>query len=135
MSMLTMNPTEESRAGFIIDIEILRVWRNVGNDKDFCETGLTVEVTAREQERIAVQVVEHIAMLEAAPELFKDKHILTIVGIKGVLIIRHTVTILIAVLFHHGAGFAGARWRSRRLCSCGSVRTAISTLAFRPLRA
>ena len=69
---------------------------------------MTVEVAAGQQQRIAVQVVQHIAMFQPTTELLEDDVILTVVGVKGMLVIRDPVTVLIAELFHHGAGLAGA---------------------------
>ncbi|MCQ4771987.1 hypothetical protein NE579_16345, partial [Intestinimonas massiliensis] len=37
-------------------------------------------------ERVTVQIVEHIAMFQAASKFLEDKYILTIVGIKGMFI-------------------------------------------------
>ena len=47
-------------------------------------------------------------MFQAAAKFLKNKHILTIVGIKGVLIIRDTVTVFIAVFIHDTTSFTAA---------------------------
>lgn len=103
-----MNTAEERLTGFRVDGLILLVRGNIGDDEHLGKTRLTVEVAAREQERIAVQIVEHIAMLQAAAKFLKDKHVLTIIGIKGVLIICDTVAIFVAVLIHDTTGLAAA---------------------------
>ena len=47
-------------------------------------------------------------MLKATTELLKNEHVLTVVGIKWVLIIGDTVAIRIAIFIHHRTGLAGA---------------------------
>lgn len=55
-----------------VHVHVLSVRGNVGDDEDLGIARLTVEVAAGEQERIAVQVVQHIAMLQAAPKFLED---------------------------------------------------------------
>ena len=86
-----IDTAKERLTRFQVDIRILGIGRNVGDDKHLCITGLTVEVTTRKKKRIAVQIVEHIAMLQTAPELFKDDNILPVIGVKGVFVIGDTV--------------------------------------------
>ncbi len=83
--------------------------RNGGDDDEDLGIGrLTVEIAAGEQERIAVQGVQHIAMLQADPKLLENQHVLTVVGIEGVTAVRDTAAIGVTVAVHDGAGFAGA---------------------------
>ena len=58
-----VNSTEKGVAGLTVNVHILFFRGNVGNDEHFGETGLPIEIAAREEQRIAVQVVKHIAML------------------------------------------------------------------------
>lgn len=99
---------EKGVAGFTVDVHVLAVRRKIGDDEHFCVTRLTVEIAAREKKRIAVQIVEHVTVFQAAPEFLEDQDILTIVGVKGVLVVRDTVTIDVAELVHDRTGLAGA---------------------------
>ena len=69
---------------------------------------LPVEIAAGEQKRVTVQVVEDIGNLELGAVLLKNQDILSIISIKGVAVVRDTVTILVSILIHHGAGFSWA---------------------------
>ena len=53
-------------------IHVLSVRGYIGDDEDLGIARLTVEIAAGEQKRVAVQVVQHIAMLQAAPEFLED---------------------------------------------------------------
>lgn len=102
-----MNTAVKGFTAFQINVHVLTVRGDIGDNKDLSITGLTVKVTAWEKKRITVQVVEHIAMFQTAPEFLKDDNVLSIVGVKRVLVIGDTVTTAIAVFVHDGAGFAG----------------------------
>lgn len=91
-----------------VHVHVLNVRGDVGDDEYFGVARLTVEIAAGEQEGIAVQVVQHIAMFQTSPELLENQHILTVVGIEGVTVVRNTVAVGVAVAVHDGAGFAGA---------------------------
>ena len=58
-----IDAAEERFACFHVHGGILSVRGNVGDDKDLGVTSLTVEVPAGKQQRIAVQIVQHIAVL------------------------------------------------------------------------
>ena len=70
-----------------VHVYVLRIRGDIGNDENLGIARLTVEIAAGEQERVAVQVVQHVAMFQAAPELLKDEHVLSVVGVEGVTII------------------------------------------------
>lgn len=103
-----MNATEESIAALCVHVRILRVRWNIGDDEYLGEAGLTVEVAAWEQQRIAVQIVEHIAMLERAAKFLKNKHVLSVVGIERMLVVGDTIAVFIAVCIHYAARFTAA---------------------------
>lgn len=90
-----------------INTRVLEVRGDVCDDEDLGIARLTVEVTAGEQERIAVQVVQHVAMLQSASEFLENQHILATIGVEGVTVVRNTAAIGVAVAVHDGAGFAG----------------------------
>ena len=103
-----MNPAEKGFPAGGVNACILGVRRNVGDDKYLGVTGLPVKVAARKEERIAIQIVQHIAVFQSATELLEDNDVLAVVGVEGVTVIRDTVAIGVAVSIHDRAGFAGA---------------------------
>lgn len=68
-----------------VNVHVLFIRGNVGNDEHLRETRLTVEVAAREKQRIAVQIIQHIAVLQTRTELLENDNVLSVVGTKGCL--------------------------------------------------
>ena len=58
-----VDSTEKGLPGLTVNVHILFLRGNIGDDENLGETGLPIEITAREKQRITVQVVKHIAML------------------------------------------------------------------------
>ena len=101
-----MDTAIESKTGFLYHSCILLFQREIADNENLGITRLPVEVAAGEQQRVAVQIVEDISDLELGAVFLKNQNILSIVGIEGVAVVRDTVTILVSVLIHHGAGFS-----------------------------
>ena len=55
-----VNPAEKGFPAGLVNVEILFRGRYVGDDEHTGETGLPTEVAAREQERVAIQIVQYI---------------------------------------------------------------------------
>ena len=104
-----IDTAEKGLSTFTVNVQILIIRGNVGNNKNFRIASLTVEIAAREEEWITVKVIEHITVFQATSELLKNKYVLAIIGIEGMLIVSDTVTIGISVFIHNGAGFTGSR--------------------------
>lgn len=103
-----MDTAKESGAGFLYRVCILLFQGQVANDKNLGIARLTVEAAAGEQKRVAVQIVENVRNLELRAVLLENQDILSIIGIKGMTVVRDTIAILVSVLVHYKAGFSGA---------------------------
>ena len=57
-----MYTAEKGLPCFTVDIHILIFGGNVRDDENLSEAGLPIEIAARKKQRIAVQIVQHIAM-------------------------------------------------------------------------
>jgi len=112
----TVNAAVKGFPALLVDTCVLAVRGNIGDDKDLGVTGLPVEVAAREKKRIAVQIIEHITVFQAATEFLEDDNILSIVGVEGVPVISDTVTVGVAVLVHDGPGLPRAGF-TKEVCN------------------
>ena len=91
-----VDTAKESVLRLPVNVLVLFFGRYVRDNKHFRETRLPIEIAAREEEGVSVQVVKHISALKAAPEFFKDYHILPVISIKGVFVVRYPVLMFVS---------------------------------------
>ena len=106
-----MDAATESCPGFRIvhlDIGILLLQGDVGNDEHLGIASHLIGIAARKHKRVAVQVFQHIVDPEAAAELFEDDDFLSHVAVKGMVVIGDLVHLGIAVCVHDAPGLSGS---------------------------
>ena len=79
-----MNTAVESKSGFLYHSCILFFQGKIANNKDLGIASLPIEVTAREQQRVAVQIVENISDFKLGTVFLKNQNILSVIGIEWV---------------------------------------------------
>ena len=103
-----MDTAVKGIAACLIDIQILFIRCNIGDDENFGITRLTIEIPARQKKRITVKIIQHIAVFQTTTKFLKNYNVLSIISIERMVIISDTITIRITIFIHYRTGFTRA---------------------------